>query len=374
MSEKMNMITARDPDIVAAEINTIKKNVQQIMIAGALEIGGKLVEAKGMVPYGQWGDWLASKVNYSQSTANNLMKLYNEYGGNQQSLFDTWTNSQAFAELPYTKHLALLALPFSERQEFVESNQVAEMSTRELEKRIREELAGEYQGKIQAAEQRAADAEERASNAEAELEDAVEDRDSAKGAARDANAEANEYLRQKKVAELALQKAEKEKADAEKSEKNALNLVKKLEQQLKDAKAAENTAVEELQRVRENPDIPDGVMANLRKEAAQKAADELSAQLDEARQAAAKAEQEKAAAKEAARVAAAQLEEMQKTSKLANPDMMAIQTLAESMMTTWNTILERRLQAVAADPNNAKPINGFLSQMLANMGAGLDKQ
>lgn len=368
------MITARDPDIVAAEINTIKKNVQQVMIAGALEIGGKLVEVKGMVPHGQWGDWLANKVNYSQSTANNLMKLYNEYGGNQQSLFDTWTNSQAFAELPYTKHLALLALPFSERQDFVESNQVAEMSTRELEKRIREELAGEYQGKIQAAEQRAADAEERASNAEAELEDAVEDRDSAQGAARDANAEANEYLRQKKVAEQALQKAEKEKANAEKSEQNALNLIKKLEQQLKDAKAAENTAVEELQRTRENPAIPDNVMATLRKEAAQKAADELSAQLDEARQAAAKAEQEKAAAVEAAATAAAQLEEVQKASKLTNPDMMAIQTLTESMMTTWNAIQGHRLKAVAANPDNAAPLNGFLNTVLDNMRAGIGEQ
>lgn len=368
------MITARDPDIIAAEINTVKKNVQQVMIAGALEIGGKLVEAKGMVPHGQWGDWLASKVNYSQSTANNLMKLYNEYGGNQQSLFDTWTNSQAFAELPYTKHLALLALPFSERQEFVESNQVAEMSTRELEKRIREELDGEYQGKIQEAEQRAAAAEERASNAEAELEDAVEDRDSAKSAARDANAEANEYLRQKKAAEQALQKAEKEKSNAEKSEQNALNLVKRLEQQLTDAKAAENTAVEELQRIRENPDIPDGVMAALRKEAAQKAADELSDQLDEARRAAAKAEQEKAAAIEAAEAAAAQLEEVQKASKLTNPDMMAIQTLAQQVMTTWNTIQGHRMKAIAANPDNAAPIHGFLSKILETMADGIGEK
>lgn len=373
MSERA-MITVRDPNIIAAEINTVKKNVQQIMIAGAMEIGGKLVEAKGMVPHGQWGHWLKEKVGYSQSTANNMMRLYQEYGGNQQSLFDSWTNSQTFAEMSYTQHLALLALPFSERQEFAETNQVAEMSTRELEKKIREELAGEYQGKIQAAEQRAAAAEERASNAEAELEDAVEDRNSAQGAARDANAEANEYLRQKKVAEQALQKAEKEKANAEKSEQNALNLVKRLEQQVSDAKAAEQTAVEELQRVRENPDIPDGVMAALRKEAAQKAAEELSAQLDEARKAAAKAEQEKAAAIETAAAAAAKLEEVQKASKLTNPDMMAIQTLAQNILSTWNTIQDHRMKAVAANPDNAAPLRGFLGQMLDTMRAGLDQE
>lgn len=374
MSENMSMITARDPDIIAAEINTVKKNVQQVMIAGALEIGGKLTEAKGMVPHGQWGDWLANKVNYSQSTANNLMKLYKEYGGNQQSLFDTWTNSEEFAKLDYTKHLALLALPFSERQDFVESNQVAEMSTRELERKIREELAGEYQGKIQAAEQRAAAAEERAFEAGAELQDAVEDRDSARSAARDANAEADDYLRQKQEAEKALQKAVKEKTNAEKSEQNALNLVKKLEQQLADAKAAENTAVEELQRVRENPDIPDGIMAALRKEAAQKAADELSIQLDKACQAAAKAEQEKVAAIETAADAAAKLEEVKKASKLTNPDMMAIQTLAQNILSTWNTIQDHRLKALTANPDNAGPLRGFLGQMLDTMRAGLDQE
>lgn len=377
MSEH-TMITARDPDIVAAEINTIKKNVQQIMIAGALEIGGKLVEAKGMVPHGQWGKWLEEKVNYSQSTANNMMKLYQEYGGNQQSLFDTWTNSQTFAEMSYTQHLALLALPFSERQDFAETNQVAEMSTRELEKKIREELAGKYQARIDAAEQRAADAEERALDAEADLTEAQEDREQAQNAARDANAEAMDYLKQKTAAEKAAQQAALDQATAEKSEKIALDLVEKLKRQLEEAETREQIALADLENAKNNPDVPDAVMETMRKEveaeAAKKAADDFKAQLDAARQAAEKAEREKAAAVEAARVAAGKLEEVQKASKLADPNMMAIQTLVESMMATWNTIQGHRMKAVAANPNNAAPLHGFLSQVVENLRAGLGEQ
>lgn len=370
MSE-LKTITARDPDIVAAEINTIKKNVQQIMIAGALEIGGKLVEAKGMVPHGQWGAWLKEKVNYSQSTANNMMKLYQEYGGNQQSLFDSWTNSKTFAELDYTHHLALLALPFSERQEFAEANQVADMSTRELEKKIRAELEGQFVGQIAAAEQRAADA-------EAELADAVEDRDSARGAAKTANDEANEYLRKMHAAERKLEQAKGDVDRAEKSERIALDRAEKLQKQRDDALKKAQAAEDTLKKAQENPEIPENMMETIRQEAektaAEKAAAELQKQIDAARQAAAKADQEKAAAVEAARVAAAKLEEMQKASKLADPNMMAIQTLVESMMSTWNTIQGHRMKAAAANPDADKPLRAFLTKALATMQAGLDQQ
>ena len=367
----LTTITARDPDIVAAEINTIKKNVQQIMIAGALEIGGKLVEAKGMVPHGQWGKWLEEKVNYSQSTANNMMKLYQEYGGNQQSLFDTWTNSQAFAEMSYTQHLALLALPFAQRQEFAEANQVAEMSTRELERRIREELKSQFSEQIAAAEKRADDA-------EAELADAREDRDKAQSAARDANAEADEYLRQKNDAEKAAQDTKTEKERAEKAEENALSLVDKLTKRVAEAEAAARVAQEELTTVKQNPSVPDDVMDALRKEAeaaaAEKAAAEFKEQLEAAQAIADKATREKIAAEEAARAADAELEEIQKAAKVNNPDMMAIQTLMESMMVTWNTIQGHRMKAIAAKPEVDQPLRAFLTKALATMQAGLDQQ
>lgn len=95
------IITVRDGDIIAAEINVIKENANRVLIASAIEIGKRLVEAKSLLEHGQWMKWLEEKVDYSQSTANNLMKLYQEYGTGEVSLFDNWTNSETFGKLSY---------------------------------------------------------------------------------------------------------------------------------------------------------------------------------------------------------------------------------------------------------------------------------
>ena len=57
-----DIVTVRDPDIIAAEINIIKKKVQQTVIFASIEIGGKLMEAKSLVPQGEWGKWLENNV------------------------------------------------------------------------------------------------------------------------------------------------------------------------------------------------------------------------------------------------------------------------------------------------------------------------
>ena len=58
------------------------------MVLGyAIEIGRKLVEAKAMLPYGQWGQWLKEEVEFSQSSAQNFMRIFEEYGAKQVSLF-----------------------------------------------------------------------------------------------------------------------------------------------------------------------------------------------------------------------------------------------------------------------------------------------
>ena len=60
------------------------------MVLGyAIEIGRKLKEAKTLLPYGQWGRWLQEEVEFSQSTAQNFMKIFEEYGARQVSLLGT---------------------------------------------------------------------------------------------------------------------------------------------------------------------------------------------------------------------------------------------------------------------------------------------
>ncbi len=123
---------------LAVEIVTFDRQAKITAVSCAIEIGKRLMEAKDLVSHGEWGNWLKENVNYSQSTANNFMRLYKEYGNDQGSLFTTVTNSQAIMNLDVSKALALTVLPAEEREEFVSEHDVEKMSTRELKAALEE--------------------------------------------------------------------------------------------------------------------------------------------------------------------------------------------------------------------------------------------
>ncbi|MGG1673299.1 DUF3102 domain-containing protein [Paenibacillus sp. NRS-1783] len=127
-------ITNRTPEVIAAEIRSIDQQARQYVLQSAIEIGRRLTEAKELVAHGEWGDWLKSNVNYSQSSANNFMKISVEYA-----------NSQSFTNLSYTQAVALLSVPAEDRETFATENNVAEMSTRELQAAIKERQEVEKQ-------------------------------------------------------------------------------------------------------------------------------------------------------------------------------------------------------------------------------------
>ena len=176
-------IGVRTADTIATEINTIKRQTQKIMLASSIEIGKRLTEAKDMIDHGAWGKWLQDNVNYSERTAQNLMRVYDQYGDKfgmteMDSLFASGAPN-VFEELSYTQALALLSLPTdAEREEFVKENDVASMSTRELQEAIKarkeaddramdaEIRAWEAKEKLRQAENRALQAEDKARNAE----------------------------------------------------------------------------------------------------------------------------------------------------------------------------------------------------------------
>lgn len=128
----------RTLDVIEMEIRVLQDQAQRVVLGYAIETGRRLEEAKAMLEHGQWGGWLR-KMGYAQSTANNLMRVFREYGTSQQSLFGGEANSQALGNLSYTKALQLLALPDQEEREaFVAEHDVEHMSTRELEKALKE--------------------------------------------------------------------------------------------------------------------------------------------------------------------------------------------------------------------------------------------
>lgn len=156
MSEQI--VTVRTLDVIEMEIRVLRDQGQRVLLSVAIETGRRLEEAKAMVGHGQWGEWL-KKMGYSQSNANNLMRVFQEYGASQQSLFGGEANSQALGNLSMTKAIRLLALPDQEeREKFVEEHDVENMSVRELEKALRERdealrRAEESDGAAKAAEE-----------------------------------------------------------------------------------------------------------------------------------------------------------------------------------------------------------------------------
>jgi hypothetical protein len=51
------LITERTPLVIAAEINTIKRQTENILLTNAIEIGRRLKEAKELVRHWEWGKW-----------------------------------------------------------------------------------------------------------------------------------------------------------------------------------------------------------------------------------------------------------------------------------------------------------------------------
>ena len=126
------LTTTRTPEVIAAEIRTLTAT----MLSNVIEIGRRMAEAKAILPHGEFGQWLEKNTAYSQRTANNFMKLFDAYGDQQASLFGASTNSQTFANLPYSKALALLSVPEDEREAFAEEVRADEISLRELKAEI----------------------------------------------------------------------------------------------------------------------------------------------------------------------------------------------------------------------------------------------
>ncbi|MBX8942552.1 MULTISPECIES: DUF3102 domain-containing protein [unclassified Lysinibacillus] len=204
------LITERSTDVIAAEINAIKFQTQTMMLQASSEIGKRLIEAKEQLPHGEWGKWLKENVEYSQSTANNLMQIHVEYS----------SNSQAFGNLSYSKAVALLGIEAENREAFLQENDVDEMSTRELQKIVKEKQKLEKE-----MAKREADATKEKSLLEKDIQDLKQQLETAQ-----------EQSVQNEVSEKEINRLTQELAVAE-------SRAKKLEESLK-AKPIEATTVE----------------------------------------------------------------------------------------------------------------------------------
>ena len=272
------LTTTRTPEVVAAEIRTFTAS----MLNNIIEIGRRMVEVKEMLPHGEFMGWVEENTGYSQSTANNFMRLFAEYGDRQGSLFGAEVNSQTFANLTYSKALALLALPSGEREEFVESHDVSDMTTKELKEAIRERDEAKAAAEKAAADAQAA--EESRSKMEADMallkeQSALDHETADKLRDRVRELESRPVDVAVQIDEAAIQKAADEARASAEAEWSAK--VKEAEDKLAKAREKAEKAEEKAKKAGEQTN---GEVANLKAEAEQ-----LRAELEKAKREQAKA-------------------------------------------------------------------------------------
>ena len=227
-------------------IETITDEILDAKRAGGeaiLTIGRCLIEAKDMLPHGEWLPWLNERVEFSERTARNFMRLARE-----------WTNRQTLADLGASKALTLLALPPEEREQFMEDHNVIDMSARQLEQAIRErdearKAAEEAKAEASTAQQAQAKMAEDMRLTKALLESARADADSAGSRAR----ALEEKLRmlQEKPVEVAVETV----VDPEALEKARAEAVAEMQAKLDKAKEAKAKADEKRKRAEASVEI-----------------------------------------------------------------------------------------------------------------------
>ena len=117
-------------DSLAVEVRTIvqvaQRQIHQVVASAAMDIGDRLTEAKKLVPHGEWEAYVRERCGLNPRTAQTYMQM----AANREK-------AQTFADLPFSKALALLALPDGQAEAFAAEHNPEELSTRELKAQIK---------------------------------------------------------------------------------------------------------------------------------------------------------------------------------------------------------------------------------------------
>lgn len=330
----MNEIrTQRTPDIIGAEIRGLTQQAKTMTLWFGIEIGRRLTEAKALLEHGQWLPYLKEQTEFSQPSASRLMRLYDEYGAKQTSLFGAELNYSTLNNLSISNALRLLAVPEDEREEFALEHDVEHMSARELDELIKQR---------DEAEQRAARAEEQVQQA-------------ADGAAK---------------ADEQYQKAKQE-----------LHL---LREKLGNAEAQKAAAEKELSELRDRPvevavevdekAVEEAVTAARAKNDAEWA-EKMTKVKNELSEAGLKAEKLKAKIKKAeerAEEKAAELERLKKSQTLNDPNTAVFKQIFEQVQEDFNKLHGSLLKVRASDPDTAQKLTAAVRALVDKMQGALN--
>lgn len=326
--------TQRTPDIIGAEIRGLTQQAKTMTLWFGIEIGRRLTEAKEMLEHGQWLAYLKEQTEFSQPSASRLMRLYDEYGAKQTSLFGAELNYSTLNNLSISNALRLLAVPEDEREKFAAEHDVEHMSARELDELIKQRD----------------EAEKRAAKAEEQVQQAA-----------DGAAKADEQY----------QKAKQE-----------LHL---LREKLENAEAQKSAAEKELSELRERPvevavevdekAVEEAVTAARAKNDAEWA-EKMAKVKNELSEAGLKAEKLKTKIKKAeerAAASAAELEKLKKSQALSDPNTAVFKQIFEQVQEDFNKLHGSLLKVRASDPDTAEKLTAAVRALVDKMQGALNE-
>ncbi len=226
-------VVSNQVQVLTAEILILKDQTA----ANIIEIGKRLINAKEILPHGEWGKWLQEKVEFSQYTAARFMRAAREFG-----------NLPSMANLGTAKVFALLDIPEKERVSILQEPQIipsigeaktiGEMSTRQLAE-VKKALndADEARASLTKAQSQLAEMEQKAKEAE-----------SSRSALEERLAKLSKDSSQEMVSELKsqLEKAQKATAEKEAEAKKLRDAIAGLENRLRGLDAKEPQVIERL--------------------------------------------------------------------------------------------------------------------------------
>lgn len=297
-----------------------------------------------MLEHGQWLPYLKEQTEFSQPSASRLMRLYDEYGVKQTSLFGAELNYSTLNNLSISNALRLLAVPEDEREEFAAEHDVEHMSARELDELIKQRD----------------EAEKRAAKAEEQLKQADE------GAALRA-AEVNDKL-----------------AAAESAAAEARGQLDALRKDLAEAEAGRNKAEAELEDIKSRPvevavevdekAVEEAITAARAKNDAEWA-EKMAKVKNELSEAGLKAEKLKAKIKKAeekAAASAAELEKLKKSQTLSDPNTAVFKQIFEQVQEDFNKLHGSLLKVRASDPDTAEKLTAAVRALVDKMQGALN--
>ena len=379
--------SGKTPDILAAEIRTIKNQTGRMVLNASIEVGRRLTEAKSKLPHGSWGEYLKNEVDYSPSQAQNLMRVFREYGSDQQSLFGGEAKSQTFGRLTFSQALSLLVIPDEgEREKFVLENDVEHMSVRELNEALKARDAAEE--KAAAAEDTARGLREEAERLRGELTD-----------------QARVYEAKLTSAGVEVDRAKAEAQAAQEAQEKAAAKAQRFQEALSEANASSQAAEEEhtrlLQELEELRNRPTEADTAAVEAARQAAIAEMTEKVDKAKDAKKEAEEKRKAAEESLKAAqkeladlkakgpevreltqeekdaltaeaverikaesAERMQALEKQLSKADPDTTTLMVLFKSWQETYTKMWETLSRIEVADSDKAQKLRGGIRKVL----------